>query len=145
MNKKLIVTIIFLVFLGVAVTVQAAGPDPSRFEEVAGSGGSVLRDTHTGLEWQRCPYGQSWNGADCSGTVWKGTWDEAITLNASGGFRLPTYDELSAVSRYIEQLIAGKNWYWTSKDLNGLAYARSDFNRWDRHPKKSKHAVLLVR
>jgi len=82
MNKKLTVLISLLVFLAVAVSVQASMPtyELSRMEEVAGSGGSVVRETKTGLEWQRWPYGQSWTGSDRSGTPWEGNWDDEMKL-----------------------------------------------------------------
>lgn len=58
------------------------------------SGGSVIRDTETGLEWQRCSVGQSWTGGTCLGTASLFSWEEAIELTAPGDFRIPTIEEL---------------------------------------------------
>ena len=97
-----------LVFFCVAGAVQAAQQPPPRFQEVEGSKGSIVRDSTTGLEWQRCPHGQSWTGSGCSGTPWRGTWNDAVRITAPGGFRLPTIDELKTLAPYdlgVTQLI----------------------------------------
>ena len=74
--------------------------DPGRIEgryDVVGADGGIVRDVVTGLEWQRCVVGQTWNPSTgrCDG-VWGSllAWDDAVKETAPGGFRLPTDDEL---------------------------------------------------
>lgn len=58
--------------------------------------GSIIEDLSTGLEWQRCSVGQTWNAGTqtCDGTAAYYTWAAAIGLTAPGGFRLPSIAEL---------------------------------------------------
>lgn len=56
----------------------------------------TAKDTKTGLTWQRCTYGETWNGSGCSGTPKAMTWDEAMQFNKNG-WRLPTIDELGTI------------------------------------------------
>ena len=57
--------------------------------------GSVVRDTVTNLEWQRCSLGQAWNAAasTCDNTATTYTWDNAIT-QTDGDFVLPSKEQL---------------------------------------------------
>jgi len=57
------------------------------------------KDNLTELIWQRCVYGQSWNGENCVGSPIKLTWSEAlITANNEGGdWRLPDIKELNTI------------------------------------------------
>lgn len=61
-----------------------------------GDDGGIIRDTVTGLEWQRCSVGQTWNQATCDCMGWPGeyTWAEAVSLTAPGGFRLSDISQL---------------------------------------------------
>lgn len=57
----------------------------------------IIRDVVNGLDWQRCSVGQTWDPVeqDCrGGRPGLFEWDEALTLTAPGGFRLPTISEL---------------------------------------------------
>ena len=71
--------------------------------EVIGADGGIVRDVVTGLEWQRCPVGQTWNPSEnrCDGPVLGPTvyfdWYAAMELTASGGFRLPSLQELQTL------------------------------------------------
>lgn len=58
--------------------------------------GSIIRDTVTGLEWQRCSVGQTWSSStqNCTGNASEFTWDNAIQVTALGGFHVPTIEEL---------------------------------------------------
>ena len=105
-----------MVFFCVAGIAQAAQPPqpPPRFQEVEGSHGSIVRDSKTGLEWQRCPYGQSWTGSGCNGEAWRGSWEDALRLTAPGGFRLPTIDELKTLAPYDRGVFPGAGWFWSS-------------------------------
>lgn len=62
--------------------------------------GSVVRHKRTGLEWQRCAVGQSWNGAEarCDGAVTGHSWQEALQeADAQDGWRLPDIKELRTI------------------------------------------------
>lgn len=61
--------------------------------------GSVVKDIVTGLEWQRCSVGQTWNSATraCDGSASTHDWESARVLTAAGGFTTPTIDELSSL------------------------------------------------
>ena len=115
-RKNLLLSLGMLMFLGVSGIVQAA-QQPSRFQEVEGSNGSIVRDTTTGLEWQRCPYGQSWTDSGCSGRAWQESWHNAWDLTAPGGFRVPTIDELKTLVHYDQNVFPGPYWFWSSSDL----------------------------
>ena len=67
---------------------NATAPD-ARY---AANGGEVY-DSQANLTWQRCSVGQTWSQDMCSGKVAGMTWDKA-TKQKSGGWRLPTRDEL---------------------------------------------------
>ena len=74
-------------------------PD-SRYELVMGSGGSEVLDKQTGLIWQRCSLGQTWNGTACTGAASTHTWTEALAkAKAVGnGYRLPNIRELKSLT-----------------------------------------------
>ena len=74
-------------------------PD-SRYELVVGSGGSEVLDKQTGLIWQRCSLGQTWNGTTCAGAASTHTWTEALArAKALGnGYRLPNIRELKSLT-----------------------------------------------
>ena len=68
--------------------------------------GSMVRDEGTGLVWQRCVVGHSWDGATCSGSPQSLTHTAAISAcqtlstNIGGQWRLPTFRELSTFYVY---------------------------------------------
>ncbi|EMK6943003.1 DUF1566 domain-containing protein [Vibrio cholerae] len=67
--------------------------------------GTVTHHT-TGLIWQRCSLGQSWDGTDCTGNATGFTWQQALAAAAQptlGGFsdwRLPNKNELASIVEY---------------------------------------------
>ena len=69
----------------------------SDFTEM-GDGGVVRHET-TGLEWQRCLLGQTWQDGHCGSVMpIKYTWQEAlIAANAVEGWRLPNVKELLSI------------------------------------------------
>ncbi len=90
--------------------------------------GTVTHHT-TGLIWQRCSLGQSWDGTDCTGTATNFTWAEALAAGAQntlGGFsvwRLPNKNELASIVEYrcADPAINNQafpnttsDWYWSS-------------------------------
>ena len=62
---------------------------------------STWKDPKTGLTWQRCSLGQTWNGYDCDGTPLKYTFDQAQeAVKALGrGWRVPAVSELASLIR----------------------------------------------
>jgi uncharacterized repeat protein (TIGR01451 family) len=58
----------------------------------------------TGLMWQRCSIGQTWNGSTCTGSESSMTWDKATkqtsTLADQNDWRLPTQNELKTIVEY---------------------------------------------
>ena len=66
---------------------------------ILGSQGEVVRDTVTGLEWQRCSVGEIWTGNECVGEAHQYTWDQARQVaDRLAGWRLPTIDELRTLT-----------------------------------------------
>lgn len=75
----------------------------------------IYHDPQTGLYWDRCSVGQTWNGTTCTGQAIELNWQDArdyvatfTNQQAKGGYsdwRLPTIEELSG----IRQCSAG--WY----------------------------------
>jgi len=49
------------------------------------SAGGEVRDTRTGLVWQRCALGQAWNGAACTGAAVRHTWRQALEASRAAG------------------------------------------------------------
>jgi hypothetical protein len=62
---------------GCNLSVPATQPD-NRYEAVEGTAGAEVRDKLTGLIWQRCVMGMTWNGKTCVGTALGKTWTEAM-------------------------------------------------------------------
>ena len=61
---------------------------------------SIVRHERTGLEWQRCSIGQTWDpwAVRCEGRGTWLRWDEAMEkAEAIEGWRLPTLDELRSI------------------------------------------------
>lgn len=103
----------------------------NRFEAVAATQDAEVLDTLTGLVWQRCVVGKSWNGTTCSGTETRLYWSEISQTLASipistatdaKPWRLPTYSELATLhdgAATTAPYIVDKTWfpattsYWT--------------------------------
>jgi hypothetical protein len=119
--------------------------------------GDEVRDTKTGLVWQRCSLGQKAQGAACTGTVEAMNWDQAKKA-AKGGWRLPTLDELTGIvmqpcglpaeeKKVFSEIDPLKPWYWTATTTeSNLAWMvgfnnGSTFNGFRTAP----NAVRLVR
>lgn len=60
--------------------------------------GSVVRHLATGLEWQRCSMGKSWDGATCTGSASSFTWRDALEeVDDLSGWRMPNLNELVSI------------------------------------------------
>ncbi|MGL0931097.1 DUF1566 domain-containing protein [Vibrio vulnificus] len=125
--------------------------------------GTVAHHT-TGLIWQRCSLGQSWDGTDCTGTATTFTWQQALaaaTQDALAGFsdwRLPNKKELASIVEYrcYQPAINSQPFpntpsalYWSSSpityysDRAWLVYFLS--GEVSYHNKDSHYRVRLVR
>ena len=69
----------------------------------------TVSDPDTGLMWQQCNYGQTWNGEQCTDLAGLGTWDQAsayiealndATHQGYNNWRLPTRNELQTLVDY---------------------------------------------
>lgn len=124
--------------------IQTTRPD-SRY--IIMSGGTEVKDTVTGLIWQRCSVGQQWNGSTCTGTAITHTWQQALSVakNLGNGYRLPNIKELQSlveikcydpainISRFPN---TQSNYYWSSSPF-GYPYSNNawyvDFSRGEHH------------
>jgi Protein of unknown function (DUF1566) len=96
-------TIKTLALLAVAWNAQAACPTwpaADRFEQH----GDQVIDLRSGLVWQRCSAGQTWDGSTCTGTAGLYTHAQAFGLalqanpsNNPSGWRLPNVKELGSL------------------------------------------------
>lgn len=97
--------------------------------------GSEVIDNKTGLIWQRCSVGSSWNGSICSGSPNSLDFNTAFSTPPAG-WRLPNIKELFSLvegacanSSINESLFPNtfSGTYWTSSiDLTGIYFI--DFN-----------------
>ena len=92
---------------------------------------SQVKDLQTGLIWQRCGLGQTWNGTVCTGTESALTWSAAVAAGGvSGGvtWRLPNIRELTslmdmacaspAVNTAMFPSVPFNGTYWTSTSVS---------------------------
>ncbi|MEV3830765.1 MULTISPECIES: Lcl C-terminal domain-containing protein [Aeromonas] len=102
--------------------------------------GTVTHHT-TGLIWQRCSLGQSWDDASCSGAASTFNWWQALqqaqqnTFAGHSDWRLPNKNELASIVEYrcYGPAINSQQfpntplgWYWSSSH-----YAFNSSNAWD--------------
>lgn len=111
--------------------IAKTAPD-SRYTVI--SGGSEVKDKQTGLIWQRCSLGQSWDGTTCSGTASAIKWSQALSQvqDLGKGYRLPNIKELQSLAEDAcinplinETIFPNTNlWYWSaSPDVKRHGYA----------------------
>ncbi|MCX9460504.1 Lcl C-terminal domain-containing protein [Vibrio cholerae] len=103
------------------------------------NGDGTVTHHSTGLIWQRCSLGQSWDGTDCTGSATTFTWQQALAAaaqDALAGFsdwRLPNKNELASIVEYrcYQPTINNQQfphtpsaWYWSSSpDARGGFFA----------------------
>ncbi|HFQ4946270.1 DUF1566 domain-containing protein [Vibrio vulnificus] len=94
--------------------------------------GTVTHHT-TGLIWQRCSLGQSWDGSDCIDSANRFTWADALAAAVQNTFaglsdwRLPNKNELASIVEYRcfgpainnQQFPNTSDWYWSSSPETG--------------------------
>jgi hypothetical protein len=65
---------------------------------------SQVKDTKTGLIWQRCSLGQTWSGSTCTGNAGAWTWSGALTAArmensiSAYSWRVPNAKELASLA-----------------------------------------------
>ncbi len=101
-------------------------PD-DRYQAVDGSNGAEVKDSQTGLVWQRCMHGQTWDGSTCSGNVLPQDWSGASkTAAAAKPWRLPTQAELEGlIEKSCSKPALNNHWFgtgpmgwvWTATDM----------------------------
>jgi hypothetical protein len=101
-------------------------PD-ERYQAVEGSNGGQVKDTQTGLVWQRCVLGQAWDGAACTGNLTPQDWPSATKAAAAAKpWRLPTQAELQdLIEKSCSKPALNNNWFgsgpmgwfWTATDM----------------------------
>lgn len=138
-------------------SITATTPN-SRFE-VLGNGGEV-KDKQTGLIWQRCSLGQTWNGTSCIGTATQHNWKDALNKSKTvgTGYRLPNIKELKSIveRQCINPAInlqvfpnTQTNDYWSSSPYNNhIYYSRMvnfKYGGENAHYKNSSYFVRAVR
>lgn len=96
MKKQLLLLSLALLSMG-SQAVCPSVPTADRFE----LHGDEVIDRRTGLVWQRCMVGQTWNGSTCAGTYGWHTYDVAMGLakqanatDSPAGWRVPNIKEL---------------------------------------------------
>lgn len=58
-----------------------------------------VKDTQTGLIWQRCSLGQTWSGTSCTGTAATYNWTNALQTakNMGNNWRIPNIKDLDSL------------------------------------------------
>jgi len=99
-----------------------SSPQPSFGDNKDGT----VTDATTGLMWQKCSFGQEWDGNECTGSRVRQNWQQALeaaeTSNWAGydDWRLPNRNELQSLvdySRYfpaLDPLFVSSHIYWSS-------------------------------
>jgi uncharacterized repeat protein (TIGR01451 family) len=155
-----------LLLLAFATTAFAADlPLDTPTEDFTDNGDGTVLHKKTGLMWQRCAVGQTWNAttSTCDGTMSTMTWDDAMASYSTGktcdDWRLPRQDELDSITEYgkfnpainstIFPNIATNTHFWSaSVYANNTDYAwLVDFGSgYDKIGyKRTNYAVRLVR
>ena len=131
-------------------------PD-SRYEFL--NSNTEVKDKKTGLIWQRCSLGQTWNGSSCTGTAATYNWTNALqtAANIGNGWRLPNVKELDSLveeacynpsinETYFPNTIS--SYYWSSSPVaNGSDSAWIVYFHlgYDYYYKSNSYYVRLVR
>ena len=90
--------------------------------------GTEVKDTQTGLIWQRCSLGQTWSGTSCTGTAATYNWANALQTakNMGNYWRVPSIKELDSLveeacyNAAINETYfpnTASSYYWSSSPL----------------------------
>lgn len=121
------------------------------------SGGSVVYHRQTGLEWQRCAVGMSWDGQSCIGAHSVYSWEYA--LEAPHGWRVPNINELRSIvedcrsNPAINPVVfpnTPNTGFWSSTPTTGASAWAVGFNyghssKSIKYGKSGRRALRLVR
>jgi len=98
------VNVFLLLIMGFASVVNAQTCNPNmaiskpNAQYSISADGAEVTDLKTGLIWQRCAVGMSWDGSTCSGTSTPHNWEDALAYAATQtGWRLPNLKELHSL------------------------------------------------
>lgn len=100
LNKKILLSSILATISLVAVASQitaTVGISETPTTDFSTSNDSIT-DSKTGLVWQRCLVGQTFDGTVCTGTATTFTDFDSALSNTKDGWRLPTIKELSSLA-----------------------------------------------
>ncbi len=120
-----------------------SGQDRS-FDHLVDNGDGTITDTTTGLMWQKCSMGQTYNAStnECDGSASSYTWQQALAeceslvLAGHSDWRLPNRNELRSIvdysiydpaidTTYFPNIPSGLSSYWSS-----TTYANDTGNVW---------------
>ena len=137
--------------------ITRTAPD-SRYQLL--NGDTEVKDTQTGLIWQRCSLGQTWSGTSCTGTATTYNWTNALQTakNMGNGWRVPNIKELDSL---IEQACyspsinetyfpnTANSYYWSSSPVASSSHKAwfigFSFGDAADYPKNDSYYVRLVR
>ena len=99
------------------------------------NGDTEVKDTKTGLIWQRCSLGQTWSGSSCTGKAATYDWTNALQTakNMGNEWRVPNIKELDSLveeacynaainETFFPNTVS--SYYWSSSPVaNGSNYA----------------------
>ena len=109
--------------------IARSAPD-SRYQLV--NDNTEVKDTQTGLIWQRCSLGQTWSGTACTGTAATYNWANALQTakNMGNNWRVPNVKELDSLveeacynaainETYFPNTVS--SYYWSSSPVAGYS------------------------
>lgn len=97
-------SLLALLLLAAILPTQAACPSSTPSAEFTDHGDGTITLTRSGLTWQRCALGQTWDGSTCTGTATTFTWSDALQAAAGNTFaghddwRLANFKELYSLA-----------------------------------------------
>lgn len=138
MKRKLVllaITTAMAISVPMVTYAQENQCDTGSFVDV---GNGEVKDSRTGLVWQRCSMGQTWTGSTCKGTPQLFTTRTLESRLSAQGYRLPTFNELNSLvqsdcaspkinSTFFPNTFAGEYWSSTLKDNRDNVFKTVDF------------------
>ena len=134
MYKLIIATLLLMLsstnYAACNSSIIRTAPD-SRYELL--NSNTEVKDKKTGLIWQRCSLGQTWNGTGCISDAVRYQWVDALQAakNIGGGWRVPNIKELDSLieqacySPSINEVIfpnTQSGSYWSSSPFTGVGF-----------------------
>ena len=98
--------------------------------------GTEVKDTQTGLIWQRCSLGQTWSGTSCIGTTATYNWPNALQTakNMGNDWRVPNVKELDSLVEEACYDVATNETYFPNTVRSGYwsssSYAHNSNSAW---------------